>query len=72
MPSAELILVPFNGPGQDPARVLSSLDLLPVKTHQATAPNESFSIKMAPDPFEPAGFCLRLDLLAGQEAIQYP
>jgi hypothetical protein len=27
---------------------------------------------MAPDPFEPAGFCLRLDLLAGQEAIQYP
>ena len=36
MPSSGLILVPFDGPGQGPARSLSSLDLLRAKTHPAT------------------------------------
>jgi hypothetical protein len=67
-----LILVQFDGPGQDPARSLSSLDLLRAKTHPAAAPNEPFGLKMAPGPFERAGFCLRLDFLTGKSAIQYP
>jgi hypothetical protein len=72
MLSASLILAPFDGPRQDPARFLSPLDLLSANTHLATAPNEPFGLRMAPDPFERAGFCLRLDFLAGQRAIQYP
>jgi hypothetical protein len=72
MPSARLILAPFDGPVQDPARSLSSLELLSDKTHPATAPNEPFGLRMAPDPFERAGFCLRLDFLSDQRTIQYP
>ena len=72
MPSADLILAPFDGLGQDPARSLSSLDLLPAKTHPATPPNEPFGLKMPPDPFERVGSCLRLDFHTGESAIQYP
>jgi hypothetical protein len=72
MPSAGLILTPFDGPGQDLARSLSPPDFLPPKTHLAIAPNEPFAVNMAPDPFERVRFCPHLDFLAGQTAIRYP
>ena len=61
MRSAGLILAPFDGPCQDPARSPSSLDLLPPKTHPAPALNERVGLKPAPDPLERAGFfCVQL------------
>ena len=72
MPSADLILAPFDCPGQDPARSLSFLDFLPAKTHPTTAPNKPFGLKMTHDPFQRTGFCHRQDLLTGQRGIQYP
>jgi hypothetical protein len=72
MPSAGLILAPFDGPGQDLARFLSSPDLLPAGTHPAPALNERFGLKLARSPLELAGFCVRVDFLTGQKVIQYP
>jgi len=72
MPSADIILAPFDGPGQGLALSVSSLDLLPANTHPATALNEPFGLKAASDPFERLDFCLRFDSLTGQRTIQYP
>jgi hypothetical protein len=72
MRSARLILAPFDGPCQDPARSPSSLDLLPPKTHPALALIERLGLKLAPGPLERAGFCVRVDFLTGQKANQYP
>jgi len=72
MRSPGLILAPSDGPCQDPARSRSSLDLLPPKTHPAPALNERFGLTLAPGPLERASFCVRLDFLTGQKAIQSP
>jgi hypothetical protein len=72
MRSAGFILAPFDGPSQDPARSLSSLDLLRANTHPAPALNERFGLKLARSPLEPAGFCLRVDFPTGQKVNQYP
>jgi len=45
---------------------------VPLTGSGAGTANEPFGLKMAPDPFECTGFCLRLDFLTGQRAIQYP
>ena len=72
MPSAGPIFLPFDGPGQDVARSLSSLDLLRANNHASTAPNEPFAVNMAPDSFERVRFCHRLDFLTGKKTIQCP
>jgi hypothetical protein len=69
MTSADLILAPFDGPGQGLALSVYSLVLLPANTHPATALNEPFGLKVASDPFKRPDFCLRFDSLTGQRTI---